>query len=143
MKLKIVHLSDIHVAEPHFLPDLAEKVVERVNAIAPDIVVVTGDLTEDGYHFEFERAKSYLDEIECERKVVVPGNHDARNVGYLCFEEFFGRRSRVERYRGVTVVGVDSTQPDIDEGHIGREKYEWLEESLTGEGFKIVALHTI
>ena len=31
--------------EPHFLPDLAEKVIEEINEIEPEIVVVTGDLT--------------------------------------------------------------------------------------------------
>jgi len=36
--LKIVHISDIHVAEPHFLPDLMERVIERVEELQPEIV---------------------------------------------------------------------------------------------------------
>ena len=35
-------------------------------------------------------AKEYLDKIECESLVVIPGNHDSRNVGYVHFEELFG-----------------------------------------------------
>jgi len=38
--MKIAHISDIHVVEPHFLPDLAEKVIEKINEIEPEIVVV-------------------------------------------------------------------------------------------------------
>jgi len=139
--MKIVHISDIHAAEPHFLPDLAEKVIEKINEIEPEIVVVTGDLTESGYAFEFERAKGYIERIECGVKVVIPGNHDARNVGYLAFEEIFGPRSKAERYGGITIVGVDSTQPDLDDGHVGREKYEWIEKCLKTSDFKVVALH--
>jgi len=140
-RMKLVHISDIHTAEPHFVPELMERVIEAIDEIEPDIVIVTGDLTEDGYHFEFERAKGYIDRIDCERKIVLPGNHDARNVGYLCFEEMFGPRSTVERCCGVTIVGVDSTQPDLDDGHVGREKYEWMERCLNTDDFKVVALH--
>lgn len=139
--MKIAHLSDIHNAGAHFLPAVAEQVVETLSAAEPDLLVVTGDLTDNGYPVEFERAKRYLDRIPCKRRMAVPGNHDVRNVGYLGFEEFFGPRSWVAHYEGLTILGLDSTQPDIDEGHVGREQYAWIEQSLETEEFKIVALH--
>jgi 3',5'-cyclic AMP phosphodiesterase CpdA len=48
------------------------------------------------------------------------GNHDARNVGYKTFEEILGKR--MVRYEDdqIFLLGIDSTQPDVDEGHIGR-----------------------
>jgi len=52
----------------------------------PDVTVVTGDITENGYYMEFERAAWYLDNIETPM-IVVPGNHDARHVGDQCFGE--------------------------------------------------------
>jgi len=139
--MKIVHISDIHVAEQHFLPDLLERVIIDINEIEPEIVVVTGDLTENGYQSEFKRAKSYIDKIECNVKVVIPGNHDARNVGYIGFEEIFGHRSLKEKYKGITIAGIDSTQPDLDDGHVGREKYGWIEKCMDTGDFKVVALH--
>ena len=63
----------------------------------------------------------------CDAFVVVPGNHDARNVGYVHFEDLFGERSSVLRKDGVTVVAVDSTEPDLDHGQIGRGRYSWIE----------------
>ncbi|RZB32276.1 MAG: hypothetical protein AEth_00599 [Candidatus Argoarchaeum ethanivorans] len=141
MKVKIVHLSDIHTANPHFLPEMALEVVERINEINPEIVIITGDLTESGYPFEFKCAKSYIEKINCASKVIIPGNHDVRHVGDLCFEEIFGSRSKVRRYKGITIVGIDSTQPDIDDGHIGRDKYEWIEKCFDTDDFKIFALH--
>ena len=59
---------------------------------------------------------------------MIPGNHDSRNVGYVHFEELFGER-RSELHRdGVSIVAVDSTEPDLDHGLIGRGRYEWIEE---------------
>jgi Icc protein len=139
--MKLAHISDIHVSEPHFLPDLAENVVDTINEIEPEIMVVTGDLTNNGYPHEFEEAKRYIERIACKTKMIIPGNHDVRNVGYLGFEEFFGKRSKVEHYNGITIVGMDSTQPDLDHGHVGREIYGWLEQCLDTDDFKVVALH--
>lgn len=83
--MKIVHLSDIHAGVSHFLSDLAENVVDTINELKPDILVVTGDLTDNGYTSEFEKAKGYIERLACDLKVVIPGNHEARNVGYLGF----------------------------------------------------------
>ncbi|MGH3002378.1 MAG: metallophosphoesterase family protein, partial [Gaiellaceae bacterium] len=82
--------------------------------------------------------------IQCESIVIVPGNHDARNVGYVHFEEMFGDRSSVLRVADVAVVAVDSTEPDLDHGEIGRGRYPWIEEQFAGLGpaaLKIFVLH--
>ncbi|HID19797.1 MAG TPA: metallophosphoesterase, partial [Methanophagales archaeon] len=68
--MRVVHISDIHVAEQHFLPELLERVIKEINKIEPEIVVVTGDLTENGHQSEFKRAKSHIEKIECDKKVV-------------------------------------------------------------------------
>jgi 3',5'-cyclic AMP phosphodiesterase CpdA len=146
---RIVHLSDLHVCGAHFLTDVAESVVQGVNKISPDILVITGDLTQNGSCQEYREAKEWIDRFECRNKVIVPGNHDSRNVGYLLFEDLFGARSSCCSLDGVTVVGVDSSQPDIDDGHIGREVYGWIAENfnsssksnLNSTDFRIFALH--
>ncbi len=97
-----------------------ERAIAEINDLEPDIVVCSGDLTTFGFKEEYAQAKRYLDRIECESFVVIPGNHDSRNVGYVHFEELFGDRNSVLRKGGVTVVAVDSTEPDLDHGQIGR-----------------------
>lgn len=144
-EIKIVHLSDIHLGKK-FMPKLAEKVIKKINDISPDIVIGTGDFTTDGRFDEFCDAKNFLGKIKCDKKIIVPGNHDARNRGDVCFEDIFGPRSSVHEYnvdedKGITIVGIDSAQPDCNDGHIGRDKYEWIEKSLSTDNFKIVALH--
>ena len=144
-EVKIVHLSDIHDGKK-FMSELAVKVIKRINDISPDILIVTGDLTTDGRFDEFEDAKNFLQKIKCKKKIIIPGNHDARNRGDVCFEDVFGPRSSIHEYNigednGITIIGIDSTQPDSNDGHIGRDKYGWIEKSLDTDNFKIVALH--
>ena len=139
---KIAHISDLHCGGPAFVPNLLERAISEINELGPDLVVCSGDLTTAGYKPEWMQAKAYLDRIECEAMVVVPGNHDARNVGYIHFEELFGDRSPVLRVGDVTVVAVDSTMPDLDEGQIGRGRYAWIEEQFSGKArLRIFVLH--
>jgi Icc protein len=140
---QIAHISDLHCGGPYFLPSLMERAIGEINDMSPDLVICTGDLTTFGFKQEFVQAKGYLERIECESLVVVPGNHDSRNVGYLHFEELFGDRNSVLAKDGVTVVAVDSTEPDLDHGQIGRGRYPWIEEQFAAEPaqLRIFVLH--
>ena len=146
-------MSDIHCGEPTFDADLMESIVQEVNGMSPDVVVVAGDLTAAGYEWEFEEAARWVERFE-PPTIVIPGNHDARNVGYLHFQTYFGDGFR--RYRqafdperaermlatGFTVVSVDSSQPDINEGHVGRARYPWIREQFDEpEDVKIFVIH--
>jgi 3',5'-cyclic AMP phosphodiesterase CpdA len=68
---------------------------------------------------------------------VIPGNHDSRNVGYVHFEELFGERNSVLRVGPVAIVAVDSTEPDLDNGQIGRGRYRWIEEQFADVDAKL------
>src|SRR5690349_24321887 len=72
----IAHISDLHCGGPHFVPTLLERAISEINDMKPDLVVCSGDLTTFGFKPEYVQAKSYLDKIECESLVIVPGNHD-------------------------------------------------------------------
>jgi 3',5'-cyclic AMP phosphodiesterase CpdA len=138
----IAQISDLHLGSVYYRSTLAEAMLEEVNALRPDMVAVTGDLTDMGLLDEYERARALLDRIECERMLVVPGNHDARNVGEVHFESHFGTRSPEIRVGSVHVIGIDSSEPDLDSGRVGREKYRWIEERFAEtDEFKIVAIH--
>ena len=151
--LRIAQISDFHCGEPTFQPDLMQHAVDRINAMRPDVVVVAGDLTAAGYEWEFDQAAEWLSLLEFPM-VVVPGNHDSRNVGYVHFERLFGERfsrhrwgfdrDRAERLRatGFTVVAADSSDPDLNDGHIGRERYPWIRENFDEpDDIKIFVLH--
>jgi 3',5'-cyclic-AMP phosphodiesterase len=145
--VRIVQISDIHVGSGLFRPELLDAAIEETNALEPDLVAIAGDLTMEGYRWEFEEAKGYLDRLECQNVVVVPGNHDAKNVGYRHFEEFFGLREGAVTLNvpegEAKIVALDSTKPDLDEGEVGREHYAWIDSEFRNweRGPKIVIVH--
>lgn len=80
MHLRIAMLSDLHVARPWFGPEALAGVVDKVNAIAPDLILLLGDF-EDGPRFS--QAVAAQEWAEPLRGLVAPlgihavlGNHD-------------------------------------------------------------------
>jgi len=144
MDVLIAHVSDIHVGKVNFLPEKLESCIKEVNEISPDFLVLTGDITMFGFKDEYERAKEYIDQFQQE-KLVIPGNHDARYRGDIYFEKYFGHGSRVMNLSDdLSVIGLDSSVPDLDEGTVGRGKQRWLKKELSRvpeEKIKVVAIH--
>src|SRR5919205_4319765 len=136
-RLTICQISDIHCGSPYFIPDLLERSILEINDLAPTAVVVSGDLTDAGYRQEFEQAAEFVGRFRCEHVMVVAGNHDSRNVGYVHFERLFGERYSCLDFEGAIMVGVDSSEPDLNDGRVGREHYGFIRESFSSAGDKI------
>lgn len=70
---KIIHISDLHFGRE---TDAAVKALTGDIAKAePDIIVISGDLTQRAKQKQFEQAKKFVDLFPCP-KVIIPGNHD-------------------------------------------------------------------
>ncbi|MDL2246861.1 metallophosphoesterase [Methanobrevibacter sp. OttesenSCG-928-K11] len=141
----IVHISDLHICKYHFNEEVFLKAVDEINELKPDMILLTGDITNEGYYREFLKAKEYLSLFDAPL-YAIPGNHDSRNLGYESFEELIGERSwRLTKNNNFTVIGVDSSSPDVNGGNIGRPQQLWmdsqLDECLNDSNFTIVAMH--
>jgi 3',5'-cyclic-AMP phosphodiesterase len=140
--VRIAHISDLHCGSRYHIPSLATRVIDEVNELQPDAVVVTGDLTDMGFAPEMRAAHRLLAHIECRHKMVLLGNHDARNVGDELFESLFGSRSSELAFDGMRILGIDSSEPDLDSGHVGRTSYAWIEKQFADpDEFKVLAMH--
>ena len=69
----IVHLSDLHFGRVD--ERLLTPLVAAVEAARPDLVVVSGDLTQRARASEFRAARDFMARLPAP-KLVVPGNHD-------------------------------------------------------------------
>ena len=142
-RLTICQISDIHCGSPYFVPDLLERSILEINDMNPTAVVVSGDLTDAGYRQEFEQSAGYVGRFRCENLMVIPGNHDSRNVGYIHFERLFGERYSVIEFDEAIMVGVDSSEPDLNDGRVGREHYGFIRDCFenAGDKLKIFVVH--
>jgi 3',5'-cyclic AMP phosphodiesterase CpdA len=69
----VVHLSDLHFGRVD--ERLLQPLIAQIRDIAPDVVVVSGDLTQRARSAQFRQARAFLDELPTPQ-IVVPGNHD-------------------------------------------------------------------
>lgn len=69
----LIHLSDLHFGrvDETIIPPL----VERITSVNPDLIAISGDLTQRARRRQFQQARAFLDLLPFP-KIVVPGNHD-------------------------------------------------------------------
>jgi 3',5'-cyclic AMP phosphodiesterase CpdA len=137
----IAQISDVHCG-PMFRKEMLRAAIKEINGMHPDVVLVTGDLTENGLISEFKMASEDLRRLKAEKIIFVSGNHDYRSTGYLLFKEFFPFSQVTETEEAVIVV-LSSARPDRDDGEVGHRQNLWLEKTLEKykDKVKIVTIH--
>ncbi len=139
----IVQISDLHVGS-QFLPEKFGVLEDEINGLNPDVIVVTGDLTNEGLVGEYERCRTLLERLSTGRRMIaVSGNHDYRNTGYLLFKKFFPFEPVNELDDDTVLVTVGTARPDRNEGEVGYRQNLWLERTMKkyADRVKIVAMH--
>jgi len=116
--------------------------MEEVNAMSPDAVIITGDLTEDGILSEFKMAADKFKRLKVKNAIYISGNHDYRSTGYLLFKEYFPF-NQVTEIGDTVIIVLSSARPDRDDGEVGHRQNLWLENTLAKykNRTKIVAIH--
>ena len=69
----VAHLSDLHFGASD--DALVEALLQALATLAPNVVAVSGDLTQRARRSQFRHARAFLDALP-QPYVVVPGNHD-------------------------------------------------------------------
>jgi len=70
---RLIHLSDLHFGRARH--ELLAPLIAQVNALAPDLVAISGDLTQRARSAQFREAQDFMDALDAP-VLVVPGNHD-------------------------------------------------------------------
>jgi len=144
--MRFIQISDLHIGGL-FKQDAFDTLVDEINNdLKPDVLIVSGDLTDDGLVFQFEKAREEIKRLECNNLIIFPGNHDYRHTGYLLFKEYFPiakpDSSKVYEYKDnnnnnpqtVIVTTVDTARADRDEGEVGYVQNLWLNKTLKKYG---------
>ncbi|MBC7684581.1 MAG: metallophosphoesterase, partial [Bdellovibrionales bacterium] len=133
----LVHLSDLHFGKVD--DALLGPLHDLVHQIAPDVVVVSGDLTQRAKSEEFEQAKVWLDTLPGPQ-IIVPGNHDISL--YNVFRRFLQPLTRYKRYitddlnplfidEEIAVLGINTARSlTIKDGRVNQEQVDKIKQEL-------------
>ena len=128
---KIAHLSDLHFGteDRTLLPVLAA----TIRSAAPDVIVISGDLTQRARAREFAAAHIFLRTLPFP-KIIVPGNHDVPL--YNLFMRTFQPLHRYRRYFGgdltpyyadseIAIVGLNTARSfTFKDGRVNKKQVE-------------------
>lgn len=138
----IVHLSDLHFGRVD--PAIVEALRGDVERERPDLVVVSGDLTQRARRAQFVAARRFLDQLPSPQ-LVVPGNHDVPL--YDVARRFFAPLGRYRRMieadlaptyvdDALAVRGINTARSTTVQGRVAREEMAALQHwfARTGGG---------
>lgn len=152
----IAQLSDMHIRPKgrlyHGVADSNRMLTEAIRHLhsldrRPDLVLLTGDVVDEGHPDEYAAARELLAELTIPY-LVIPGNHDRREPFRAAFAdhaylpESGPMHYCVDDYP-VRIVALDSTVPGLHHGHIEQAGLDWLRTTLTSNPIKptVVMLH--
>lgn len=152
---RLAHISDLHFGRTD--PVVVEALIAELNAERPDLVIVSGDLTQEARTGEFRAAQIFLNRLSSPW-IAVPGNHDISP--YHLVQRFFDPFARFRRYiqqqtepvwqdEEIAVVGINSARSMLLElnwahGSLSRGQMERAEarfEAMPASLFRIVVAH--
>ena len=95
--------------------------MEDVNELNPDVIIIAGDLINEGLIKEYEKCKSLLKKFNTKKIITISENHDHRNTEYLLFKKIFPFETVNELSDDVVLVTVGTARSDRNEDEVGYE----------------------
>lgn len=141
--MQLLQLSDLHIVagggkafrQAESLTELRHTIDYILTAgIAPDMAIVTGDLSSDGSTDSYRLAKEQLSRLPCPIHVI-PGNHDEKAemtevFGSLCHTALSGEGGRCVTLSGVRLLLLDSALLGKHHGGVDENSLRWLKSQL-------------
>ena len=103
----LAHISDVHFGRED--PALVKGLLRSLGEAKPDVIVVSGDLTQRAKKRQFRAAAAFLNELPQVPRIVVPGNHDVSATNLL---ERLGRP--LQRYRRYITANLQPFYADAE-----------------------------
>ncbi len=129
---KIAVLSDVHVTPGNACETQLRLAVDEINAADYDLVVMNGDLGNEGSDVELANVKAILDGIR-HPLFVLPGNHESTwsQSATKTFVDLWGADRFVTVADSLVIIGISSGPfMKMGDGHIKQEDLHWLDSTL-------------
>jgi 3',5'-cyclic AMP phosphodiesterase CpdA len=136
----IVQLTDLHVRPPGIAAYrvcesnmMTERALRAVARMAPDVVIITGDLTDCGLPSEYALLKGLLDRYLSCPVHLIPGNHDRRANLLAAFGAVPSSGDHIQYAVDagpVRIVMLDTIVPGAGHGCLDGGRLDWLDGTL-------------
>ena len=105
---RITLLSDIHVNPGNHREQMLREVIDDINNNDTELVILSGDLTDEGSDEQLSNVKSILDNIK-KPLFVLPGNHENNWSQSACktFFDIWGNDRFVTETENLIIVGIN------------------------------------
>jgi 3',5'-cyclic AMP phosphodiesterase CpdA len=151
---RLVHLSDLHFGAHD--ETLVEAVEWQIDALKPDLVVISGDFTQRARTEQFKEACRFLERLRDSGHEVlgVPGNHDVPLYDVL--RRFLSPLTRYRRFideslcpfvelPGIAVLGINTARSlTFKDGRINDRQVEFIRDTFArtpAEAVRILVTH--
>jgi 3',5'-cyclic AMP phosphodiesterase CpdA len=147
----------LQISDPHFgteQPPVVAALQRLANTLQPDLVVMSGDITQRARRAQFSAARAFIDTFGATPFVVVPGNHDiplynlfARVAHpYANYQRVFGHDLEpVFESAELLVIGVNTTRAyRHKDGEVSVQQVERVARRLqhaTARQLRVVVTH--
>ncbi|MGN0228899.1 MAG: metallophosphoesterase, partial [Muribaculaceae bacterium] len=130
--VKIAVLADIHVTPGNANEEKLREAVAEINAGDARLVILAGDLSNEGSDEQLKNVKSITDGIN-KPFFVIPGNHENNWSQSACktFNDLWGNDRFVTETDSLVIVGINcGPYMKMGDGHIKQEDLSWLDATL-------------
>ena len=142
---RITLLSDIHVNPGNHREQMLREVIDDINNNDTELVILSGDLTDEGSDEQLSNVKSILDNIK-KPLFVLPGNHENNWSQSACktFFDIWGNDRFVTETENLIIVGINcGPYMKMGDGHVKHEDLLWLDKTLSErvkKGKKVISV---
>ena len=113
-KLKIMHISDMHLGAI-YQKNSVDNLVEIINQHAPDVVVITGDISDGSLKVESDWLQPFNRVYDNTEVLYITGNHEnlygkediISDISKIKKIKYIGNSEEIVQIKGINFIGID------------------------------------
>ncbi|HZA97110.1 MAG TPA: metallophosphoesterase [Burkholderiaceae bacterium] len=148
----LLQISDAHFGTEQ--PPVVQALLQLAHADVPDLVVMSGDITQRARRHQFAAARAFIEQLKPAALLTIPGNHDIPlfNLALRAFAPYanysraFGENLEpVFESPHLLVIGVNTTRPQRHkDGELSAQQIERVTQQLqraAASQLRIIVVH--
>lgn len=144
---KLIQITDCHLLKDEYelFCDISPdknllKILELAKQQNPDVLLLTGDLSQDASVESYQRLRCYLKPLKCP-VYFIPGNHDNRETCIVNLTDELIQYQPILDFGNWQLVFLDSVIPHETPGHLKQDQFYFLSAQLKNGKDTVACMH--